>query len=143
MVLHTLKIPRPGYGYGFDFRLQRNQEHFVSRIGKKHRVIFQQVTCLEAPTIEDLAVMKMMVPEEVIRETTKCPKGHACLSNGSADGFHCCHGCEVDFALGKNLMFVKPNDHAAALCPYKMHYGSGHVCQCPVRYYLYLAHPQP
>lgn len=87
--------------------------------------------------------MKVAVPDEVIREASKCPSGFSCLAADASGDSRCCHNCEVDFVLGKNLMFVKPAGHGAALCPYKMHYGSGHVCQCPVRYYLFLAHPQP
>ena len=106
----------------------------------RDRVI--SMSCV-AVGVEGGVTMKEKVPEEVVRETTKCSKGLACLSNGSSERFHCCHGCEVDFVLGKNLMFVKPKDQNASLCSYKMHYGSGHVCQCPVRYYLFIAHPQP
>ena len=87
--------------------------------------------------------MNETVPEEVLRETTKCPSGYSCLSNGSGGPTPDCYGCEVDFMVGKNLMFVKPKAPKAHVCPYKMHYGSGHVCLCPVRYYLFIAYPKP
>ena len=85
--------------------------------------------------------MKELVPDEILQATNKCSSDHSCLSNASPENGQCCHGCDVEFVVGKNLMFVKPTDERAHLCPYKMHYGSGIVCQCPVRYYLFLSQP--
>jgi hypothetical protein len=40
--------------------------------------------------------------------------------------------CLVEIHIEKSVLFVKaPHD---TLCPYKMHFGTSYVCNCPVRY---------
>lgn len=86
--------------------------------------------------------MRYLVPEDVQREATKCTSSLSCLSGTtSPDDGH--HRCSVDYVLKKNLMFVKPKELQANFCPYKLNYGAGHVCQCPVRYHLFITGRQP
>ena len=77
--------------------------------------------------------MNDSVPDEVIKETTKCLSEFSCLTNGLDDAVP---GCAVEIVLGKNLLFVKPKHKSVLRCPYLMHYGSGYLCRCPTHSYL-------
>lgn len=78
--------------------------------------------------------MNESVPDEVLKATTKCPSNFSCLNKVSGEAGTGCK-CNVESFLGKDLLFVRPKDKNTLLCPYLMHYGSGHICQCPTHYH--------
>jgi hypothetical protein len=81
-----------------------------------------------------LISVKITVPDEVLKETAKCPIQFSCLINGAGEEDHRCRAQEI---LGEDLLFVAPADTAAFSCPYLVHYGDAHICRCPIRYHLY------
>ncbi len=77
--------------------------------------------------------MNSSLPEEVVKATTKCRRSFSCLAKGAGES--ACR-CEADLVLGKNLISIRPLDSAVGLCPYLMHFGNGHICQCPTHFHL-------
>jgi hypothetical protein len=65
--------------------------------------------------------------EEKIDETLDCPHDLACLYKFSRPV-----ACPIDYIDGDNILFLKERNHT--LCPYKLSWGTGHVCRCPTRY---------
>jgi len=82
--------------------------------------------------------MNESVPEEVLKATTKCPRNHSCLTTEPDGAVRGCR-CNAKSVLGKNILFVKPEDNIYYPnyypCPYQMHYGSEHICRCPTHYH--------
>ena len=76
--------------------------------------------------------MKITVPESVLKETTKCEHNFSCLDSGQCDH---CQNCEVDYAAGKNILFLHLKEQCS--CSYCVSFGSRHICRCPVNYYLF------
>jgi hypothetical protein len=68
------------------------------------------------------------ISEETLENTTKCTKGFSCLY-GEGKPF-----CEVDYAVGDEVIFVECPDGA---CSYWMPFGSASVCNCPTRREIY------
>jgi len=77
--------------------------------------------------------MALSVPDDVRRETTKCPHDFACLSTGS---FGDPGKCAVRDADGKNVLFLTSEEQLS--CPYRIPFGRGQLCTCPTHYAAYL-----
>ena len=45
-----------------------------------------------------------------------------------------CPQCSVDYAIGDNILFINDNEIPPAACPYKIRYGYGYLCRCPMYY---------
>lgn len=76
--------------------------------------------------------MKFLVPEEVLKKTTKCLNNFSCLSSGQCND----PACNIEYAAGENIIFVRSSDDAGR-CPYRIAFGYGNVCRCPVHFALY------
>lgn len=76
--------------------------------------------------------MKIGIPDSVRQQTTKCPHGLECLENG-----HCGNReiCKVSYPYGTNVLRLAYGDQF--VCPYRIGFGNGQLCTCPVRYYLH------
>ena len=72
--------------------------------------------------------MNIKVDENIIRETTKCRKKHACLSGETPF-------CTVELCIDNEIYFIKCESNE--LCSYRVPYGYSYVCICPVRKELY------
>jgi hypothetical protein len=68
------------------------------------------------------------VSEDTLENTTKCAKGFSCLY-GEGQPF-----CEVEYAIGDEVLFVEYTDGA---CRYWMPFGFSSVCNCPTRREIY------
>jgi hypothetical protein len=68
----------------------------------------------------------MEINESTIKETCKCSFDFECLKNE----YHFCLRSNVENLIINSILFVKciQND-----CLYKLNYGNGAVCNCPVR----------
>jgi len=83
--------------------------------------------------------MAFSISDESLKRTTKCPSNFLCLTN---DKNPMCSKerpmCSVEVPL-ESMLFVKDknNDYAYNDCAYKEEYGSGHLCNCPVRHEIY------
>lgn len=65
--------------------------------------------------------------KQAIAETRQCRSGFRCLEPDAANP-----KCFVDYAFGKNIMFV--NSPSDVNCPYRMRFGDGSVCDCPTHF---------
>ncbi len=65
--------------------------------------------------------------KKAISNTRHCRSGIKCLE---PNGTH--PRCSVDYAFGKNLMFL--NSPSDTTCPYRMRFGDGYICDCPTHY---------
>jgi hypothetical protein len=74
--------------------------------------------------------LKIPVSTESIRKATKCRSDHSCLRGG-----HDCV-CSVETSIANFGLFVKPAEHCT--CSYKMSFGNGFICLCPVRYEIFM-----
>jgi hypothetical protein len=75
--------------------------------------------------------MNLKMPQEVIEQASKCPYNFECLQSGNGNY----PICKVDYADGKNILFLKEKKQAS--CPYRITYGLKQVCSCPVYYFAY------
>ncbi|HUN56228.1 MAG TPA: hypothetical protein VMU29_13840 [Smithella sp.] len=73
--------------------------------------------------------MQVKVPDDVLKVTKECPHKFSCLSSDQSDHRKT---CEVKHILGADLMFL--NDSRQAHCPYRLMFGNGQICTCPVHY---------
>lgn len=73
--------------------------------------------------------MSFDVSDQVGRETARCEHSHACLETGLCGNKPM---CEVDYADGQNVLFLKTKDQAS--CAYRLSFGDGQVCTCPTHY---------
>ncbi len=76
--------------------------------------------------------MSIQVSESVIEETKMCPHEFVCLSTGQCgDPVK----CKVNYANGKNVLFLTSVDDFS--CPYRIRFGYGLMCTCPVHFALH------
>ena len=75
--------------------------------------------------------MKNGMPDSVKEKATKCPHALGCLENGRCGERSLCN---VAYASGNNLLRLTGNEQFE--CPYRMSFGYGQICSCPVRWYL-------
>jgi hypothetical protein len=69
------------------------------------------------------------VSKETLDRTVRCPDGMKCLEEGS------CPICQAERLVRGNGVFVKPGGPAWP-CTYRMNFGGGVICHCPVRFEL-------
>jgi hypothetical protein len=72
---------------------------------------------------------KIEIDEEIIKKATKCQHCLNCLKN---ETFKC---CKVDNSVQNTICFV--NFDKRKICNYRMSYGYGDICNCPVRIEMY------
>ena len=73
--------------------------------------------------------MKMTVPDQVLKETTKCPHEFSCLDVEQDPGRDI---CDVWYADGNNVLFLKAK--TSFVCPYRVQFGYHQVCTCPTHF---------
>ena len=76
--------------------------------------------------------MKLEVPVDIVAQATECTRNYACLKG---DGHSCCPVVET---IGSEVHFVEPK--ANAFCDYRLAFGGGSICTCPVRKHLHQKH---
>jgi len=77
--------------------------------------------------------MIVELPDDVRRRTTKCAYGFGCLETG------CCGNremCEVVGSFGPEVLQLAT--HECADCMYRISFGYGQLCICPVRGHLHI-----
>ena len=70
--------------------------------------------------------------EAVKRKATKCEHAFSCLETG------CCGNrkiCEATCSFGPRVLQLTTKDQA--ICAYRVSFGHGQLCTCPVRNYLH------
>ncbi len=75
--------------------------------------------------------MKVEIPDSVRQQTTRCPHGLECLENGRCGDREI---CKVAYSYRENVLRLTSSDQF--VCPYRMSFGYGQFCTCPVRDYL-------
>ena len=81
----------------------------------------------------------MEVPDSVKQEANRCPNNFTCIATG------CCghqEDCTVHHSAGRNVLSLNSRERWAFSCPYRLSFGYGQICTCPVRYYLYTQYPK-
>jgi len=73
--------------------------------------------------------MKIAVPADIKAKTTKCDKCFDCLLNEQ----HVY--CKVKACVDGAVHFIECRDNEP--CSYKMAFGRGYLCTCPIRKYIY------
>jgi hypothetical protein len=73
--------------------------------------------------------MSISLHKEILDRTTKCPHAFSCLDSGKCGEREM---CEVNFAGGENVLFLKWKE--ASSCPYRMSFGYGQICTCPTHF---------
>jgi hypothetical protein len=73
--------------------------------------------------------MALTVSEEAIRATRRCRHDFDCLES---EGYPMCSG---EFLISGNGLFARAVGKLS--CPYSLPFGTGHICNCPVRIELY------
>ncbi|MDY6838509.1 MAG: hypothetical protein SWH78_11090 [Thermodesulfobacteriota bacterium] len=76
--------------------------------------------------------MTYSIPDEVIRETVRCPRQFFCLRAEEHGGGGM---CEVRYAVGKNVLFLK--DAELIACPYRVLFGYSYICSCPTHFAIF------
>ena len=74
--------------------------------------------------------MKITVPDEVLKQTTRCPNNFSCLTAGSCGNFP---ACSVKTTYKKIDMFSVKSKNIIniSLCPYELSFRFEYICQCP------------
>jgi hypothetical protein len=73
----------------------------------------------------------LRISEDTLRQVTKCTNGFSCLSGESR------RICEVEQDIGGKVLFVRCKSEG---CNYRMPFGYGYICTCPVRREIYNRH---
>lgn len=91
---------------------------------------------VEQPEAAEVSSLKRATPaskETLEALAPKCRHGISCVETG------CCGDhpmCEIEQTIADTVLFIK-EDGSALLCPYKIGFGFGFFCACPVRGRLY------
>jgi hypothetical protein len=73
--------------------------------------------------------MKISVPDEVLKKTTRCPNDFSCLTTGSCGNYP---ACSAGTFYTQDMFSVKTkNIINISLCPYELSFRSDFICQCP------------
>lgn len=73
--------------------------------------------------------MDFTISKETIKQTSKCEYQFSCLKSEESSNYPI---CPVDYANGKNVLFLKQDE--AIPCPYQLPFGFGMVCTCPTHF---------
>ncbi len=76
--------------------------------------------------------MNLTIPEAIISETSKCEHDFSCLKSGQQVKRPI---CPVDYANGRNVIFLKTDEPIP--CHYQIPFGYGMVCRCPTHFELH------
>lgn len=72
--------------------------------------------------------MEIKISDDVIKSATKCTKNFSCLS-GDIERL-----CKVEYCVSKTVHFIKCLEPD---CSYKVVFGDGNFCTCPIRKEIY------
>jgi hypothetical protein len=76
--------------------------------------------------------MSIIVPDEILNATTKCPHSFSCLESGMC-GEH--KMCEASNAIEPNLLELKSKIHET--CAYRITFGYYQFCSCPTHFTIF------
>ncbi len=76
--------------------------------------------------------MSFTISEKILNQTVKCEFGFSCLKSRKNEDKPM---CDVDYANGQNVLFLKNDDSIS--CPYQTPYGYGMVCTCPTHFAIH------
>lgn len=73
--------------------------------------------------------MVILIDNETINKTTKCPSCLKCLNDNNHQL------CRPESPIKGYGIFIDAKESNS--CPYKMSFGNGTICNCPVRYEIF------
>lgn len=79
--------------------------------------------------------MQSVVPQSVVDRASKCEHKNSCLTEKRCGTREM---CDVRSADGQDILFLCDEENAT--CKYRVPFGSGQLCSCPVHYWLYTNH---
>lgn len=76
--------------------------------------------------------MIVELPDDIRKKTTKCEHDFGCLVTG-----RCGSGemCKVTSSFGPDVLQLATHEQSS--CAYRLSFGYGQLCTCPVRAYLH------
>jgi hypothetical protein len=74
-------------------------------------------------------MMAILISDEALRATTRCPHNFDCLDS---PGYPMCPGEKL---IPRNGLFIGAAGKLSD--PYRVPFGTGHICTCPVRIEFY------
>ncbi|RLF65064.1 MAG: hypothetical protein DRN33_00405 [Thermoplasmata archaeon] len=74
-------------------------------------------------------IERIDIEEELLEKATECHKKFSCLDCEKRSM------CEAEYGISKDFIFVKRN--GSPYCNYRIFYGDGTICHCPVRVAIY------
>lgn len=75
------------------------------------------------------------VPAAIMASCSHCEHEFSCLETGRCGERPMCKVADAD---GKNVLFLKDKGHAS--CSYRVSFGGGQICACPVHYAIFHLH---
>lgn len=79
--------------------------------------------------------MTYTLDEAIVALANKCQRNHSCLASGIFGDQEKCKATEIN---GLNVIFLR--QISSISCPYRLNFGTGQLCTCPVRYAIALEH---
>jgi hypothetical protein len=76
--------------------------------------------------------MSVIVPNEILKATTKCPHSFSCLDTGNCGEYPM---CKVNYAIEPYVLALKSKEPED--CTYRINYGSNQFCSCPTHFTIY------
>lgn len=69
--------------------------------------------------------MPHRIAQHIVEQADRCTRGHACLDPKAHTP------CEVKDNVDDVVVFIEPVRNS--WCDYRLHFGDGWICNCPVR----------
>ncbi len=76
--------------------------------------------------------MHIEIPDSVKQKAGKCPHDFGCLATGRCGDREL---CKIERAYGENVLSLASREQIS--CPYRLAFGRGQLCTCPVRDFLH------
>jgi len=75
--------------------------------------------------------VNLHIDEAILKQTTKCPNEFKCLNRAE---YPLCRAAGNTAVLDSGIFVIAPERNG---CSYKLRWGDGHMCRCPVRMEIY------
>lgn len=76
--------------------------------------------------------MSIIVPDEILNATTKCPHSFSCLEFGICGERKM---CRVNYAIEPYVLALESKEPED--CTYRISYGSNQFCTCPIHFTIF------
>lgn len=77
----------------------------------------------------NMEVGNIELDDEILEKATECDRDFSCLDCKRREM------CKAEYSVNNEILFVKGD--GPLYCSYRMFYGDGEICNCPVRMEIY------